>query len=56
MDGAWRRLLKLRSLASEFVEQKDRVESWKDPGRYKVATVWRVIRPHKEKDDWHKLV
>ena len=46
----------MRPLASEFVEQKDGVESWKDPERYKAAAVWRVIRPHKEKMDWHKLV
>ena len=46
----------MRPLASEFVQRKDGVESWKDPGKYKAAAIWRVIRPKKEKVDRHKLV
>ena len=37
----------MRPLASEFVQRKDGVESWKDPGKYKAAAIWRVIRPKK---------
>ena len=53
---SWRKLLKPRQIASEFVERKNGEERWKISGRYKAAAVWRSIRPRQEKVTWHKLV
>ena len=54
---SWRKLMKLRSFAQEFIEIKDGKERWKLTGeKYRAAEVWSVIRPKKSKVSWHKLV
>ena len=40
----------------EFVVRTNGVEGWKFPGcKFRVAAVWRVIRPKLEKVRWHRL-
>ena len=54
---SWRKLMKMRSIAQEFIEMKDGRERWKLTGeKYKAAEVWSVIRLKKAKVGWHKLV
>ena len=54
---AWKKLLKLRSLAQKFIVRKDGRETWKFPGgKYSAAAVWKEIRPRKEKITWHRLL
>ena len=54
---AWKKLLKLRSLAQRFIIKQDGREMWKFHGnKYSAAAVWREIRPKKEKVAWHRLI
>ena len=53
----WKKLLKMRENARQFVERSDGEVRWKSSSnKYKAAEIWRVIRPRKEKVNWHKLV
>ena len=50
-------MLKMRVNALQFVERSDREVRWNSSSnKYKAVEVWRVIRPKKEKVNWHKLV
>ena len=54
---SWNKLLRLRSLAQQFVERNEGRECWKFHGdRYRTAAVWEVLRPKNEKVAWHKLI
>ena len=53
---SWRKLLKLRSLASDFVVWRDGTARWKEEGKYKAAAVWSKIRPKQARVSWNKLV
>ena len=54
---AWKKMLKLRSLAQRFIIKQDGREMWKFLGnKYSAVAVWREIRPKKEKVAWHRLI
>ena len=54
---SWRKLLQIRNLARQFVVMQDGVEVWKKSSpKFKIAEVWKEIRPKKERVSWYKLL
>ena len=53
----WRKILQLRSVAYNFVENRNGVECWRFQGsKYSTALIWNELRPKKEKNEWSRLL
>ena len=54
---SWKKLLKLRALAQNFITWSNGKASWGFSGnKYKADEVWKSIRPKKEKVGWHRVI